>query len=159
MFVREVVTGQKTGNPVRYAQIVEAYRDDAGKSRQRVLLPLGRVDRLDRDRIRHLVIGLSRYLETGEMPEGGRIGEVRDYGVLYLADALWRRLQLPAFFTKQLRRRKYDAPIERALFVLVAHRLVDPSSKLACWDWLDHDAYLPDGGEVALQHLYRAMDF
>ena len=159
MFLREVVTGQKTANPVRYAQIVEAYRDDAGKSRQRVLMPLGRVDRLDRDQIRRLVVALSRYLETGDMPEGGRLGEVRDYGVIYLADALWRRLELPAFFTKQLRRRKYDAPVERALFALVAHRLVDPSSKLACWDWIENDAYLPDGRGLALQHLYRAMDF
>jgi transposase len=159
MFLREVVTGQKTGNPVRYAQIVEAYRDEAGKSRQRVLLPLGRVDRIDREQIRRLVLALSRYLESGELPEGGRLGEVRDYGVLYLADALWRRLELPAFFTKQLRRRKYDAPVERALFVLVAHRLVDPSSKLACWDWLENDAYLPDARVLKLQHLYRAMDF
>jgi hypothetical protein len=159
MFLREVVTGQKAGNPVRYAQIVEAYRDEAGKSRQRVLLPLGRVDRLDRDQIRRLIVGLSRYLETGDVPEGGRIGEVRDYGLVYLADALWRRFQLPAFFTKQLRRRKYDAPVERALFALVAHRLVDPGSKLACWDWIENDAYLPDCKGLALQHLYRAMDF
>src|SRR5262249_24248547 len=159
MFLREVVTGQKTGNPVRYAQIVEAYRDDAGKSRHRVLLPLGRVDRLDREQIRHLVVALTRYLETGEIPEGGRLGEVRDYGLIYLADALWRRLELPAFFTKQLRRRKYEAPVERAIFALVAHRLIDPSSKRACWDWPDNDAYLPDRRELKLQHLYRAMDF
>src|SRR5271165_4854629 len=159
MFLREVVTGQKTGSPVRYAQIVEAYRDDAGKSRQRVLLPLGRVDRLDRDQIRRLVVGLSRYLETGEVPDGDRLGEVRDYGVIYLADALWRRFELPAFFAKQLRRRKYDAPVERALFALVAHRMVDPSSKLACWDWIENDAYLADSGDLKLQHLYRAMDF
>ncbi|MFO0754898.1 MAG: hypothetical protein U0359_00280 [Byssovorax sp.] len=64
-----------------------------------MLLPLGRVDRLDREQIRRLVVALSRYLETGELPEGGRLGEVRDYGVVYLADALWRRLALPAFFT------------------------------------------------------------
>jgi transposase len=159
MFLREVVTGQKTANPVRYAQIVEAFRDEAGKSRQRVLLPLGRVDRLDREQIRRLVVALSRYLETGEVPEGGRLGEVRDYGVLYLADTLWRRLDLPSFFAKQLRRRHYDAPVERALFALVAHRLVDPGSKRACWDWIENDAYLPEGRELKLQHLYRAMDF
>ena len=159
MFLREVVTGQKTGNPVRYAQIVEAYRDEAGKSRQRVLLPLGRVDRLDPEQIRRLVVALSRYLESGTVPEGGRLGEVRDYGLLYLADALWRRLDLPAFFSRQLRSRKHDAPVERALFALVAHRLVDPSSKLACWDWIEHDAFLPGCHGLKLQHLYRAMDF
>src|SRR5713226_1331993 len=126
MFLREVVTGRREGNPVRYALIVQAYRNDDGKSRHRVLLSLGRVDRLDRDQVRRLVVALSRYLETGTLPQGGRVGEVRDFGVPYLADALWRRLGLPAFFAKQLRQRKYEAPIERALFALVAHRMADP---------------------------------
>lgn len=159
MFLREVVTGQKAGRPVRYAQIVESFRDEAGKSRHRVLLPLGRVDQIDRERIRHLVISLSRYLETGTIPEGGRVGEVRDFGIVHLADALWRRFDLPQFFIKQLRNRRYEAPVERALFVMVAHRMVDPGSKLAAWDWYDSDAYLPGVEGLKLQHLYRAMDF
>lgn len=159
MFLREVVTGQKSGNPVRYAQIVEAYRNDEGKSRHRVLLSLGRVDRIDKDQIERLVVALSRYLETGAIPEGGRVGEVREFGVVYVAEALWKHLVLPWFFTKELKKRKYKAPIERALFALVAHRMADPGSKLACVDWLANDAYLPGIGRVDLQHLYRAMDF
>lgn len=159
MFLREVVTGQREGRPVRYAQIVEAFRNEDGKSRHRVLLSLGRVDRLDREQVRRLVVALSRYLDSGTVPEGGRIGQVRDFGVGYLADALWRRLDLPAFFAKQLRSRKHDAPVERALFALVAHRMVDPSSKLACWEWIESDAWLPSAAGLQLQHLYRAMDF
>ena len=159
MFLREVVTGKREGKPVRYAQIVEAYRNDDGKSRHRVLLSLGRVDRLDRDQVRRLVVALSRYLETGTVPEGGRIGDVRDFGVGYVAEALWRRMELPSFFAKQLRRRKYEAPVERALFALVVHRMLDPASKLACSDWLEHDAHLPSTHGVSLQHFYRAMDF
>ena len=159
MFLREVVTGQKAGRPVRYAQIVESFRDHAGKSRHRVLLPLGRVDQIDREQVRRLVVALSRYIETGALPEGGRVGEVRDFGIIYLADALWRRLDLPKFFLKQLRSRRYEAPVERALFVMVAHRMVDPGSKLAAWDWYESDAYLPGVEGLQLQHLYRAMDF
>jgi hypothetical protein len=159
MFLREVVTGKREGKPVRYAQIVEAFRNEDGKSRHRVLLSLGRVDRLDTEQIRRLVLALSRYLDSGTMPEGGRVGEVRDFGVGYLADALWQRLGLPGFFAKQLRSRKYEAPVERALFALVAQRLADPASKLACADWLAHDVWLPGTREVRLQHLYRAMDF
>jgi transposase len=159
MFLREVVTGRREGNPVRYAQIVEAYRDEQGKPRHRILLSLGRVDRLDKEKIRRLVISLSRYLETGEVPEGGRIGQIRDFGVGYLAEARWSRLGLPVFFQKQLRRRKYEAPVERALFALVAHRMTDPGSKLACWDWLEQDAWVPKLQGLQLQHLYRAMDF
>lgn len=162
MFLREVVTGRREGKPVRYAQIVEAYRNDDGKSRHRVLLPLGRVDRLDHDQVRRLVVALSRYLDTGEVPAGGRVGHVRDFGIPFLADALWRRMGLPAFFTRQLRRRKFEAPVERALFALVTHRMCDPGSKLACSDWIEQDAWLPStdpASKVQLQHLYRAMDF
>ena len=106
MFLREVVTGRRKGNPVRYAQIVEAYRDEQGKPRHRILLSLGRVERLDKEKVRRLIVSLSQYLETGEVPDGGRIGQIRDFGVGYLAEALWSRLGLPAFFQKQLRRRK-----------------------------------------------------
>lgn len=159
MFLREVVTGKKTGNPVRYARIVESYRDEAGKVQQRVLLSLGRVDQLDREQVRRLIVSLSRYLETGEVPPGGRVGEVRELGVVHLAEALWRRLDLPSFFTKQLRKRKYEAPVERALLALVAHRMVDPRSKLACFEWLQNDAWVKGGRELKLHHLYRAMDF
>jgi len=159
MFLREVVTGQREGRPVRYAQIVEAYRNDDGKSRHRVLLSLGRVDRLDTERVRRLVVALSRYLDTGALPEGGRVGQVRDFGVVYLADALWDRVGLRNFLLRLLRRRRYDAPIERALFAVVAHRMVDPASKLACSEWLDSDAWFPAAERVQLQHLYRAMDF
>jgi Transposase DDE domain len=159
MFLREVVTGQRTDNPVRYAQLVESFRDDEGKSRHRVLLSLGRVDRIDREQVRRLVIALSRYLETGTVPEGGRIGQVREFGIGYLADALWSQLGLGAFFRKQLRARKYEIPIERALFAMVAHRLADPGSKRACAAWLEQDAWLPGTREVKLHQLYRAMDF
>jgi hypothetical protein len=108
-----------------------------------VCCSLGRVDRLDREQIRRLITALSRSLETGALPEGGRVGQVRDFGLIYLADSLWDRLGLRSFFTKQLRRRRFDAPVERALFALVAHRLVAPSSKLACADWIASDAWLP----------------
>lgn len=159
MFLREVVTGQRTNTPVRYAQIVESYRDDAGKSRHRILMSLGRVDRIDREQVRRLVTALSRYLDTGQLPEGGHLGEVRDFGIPWLAEALWQRLGLPRFFRRELKARKYEAPVERALFAMVAHRLVDPSSKRACAEWLELDAWVPGTRGLQLQHLYRAMDF
>lgn len=160
MFLREVVTGQKTGAPVRYAQIVEKYREpETGKSKHRVLMSLGRVDAIDKDQIRRLMISLSRYLETGKIPEGGRLGEVREFGLPYLADRLWDRLGLPNFFARQLRKRKYAIAVERALFAMVAHRLVDPGSKRSCAEWMELDAYLPGTRGLTVQHLYRAMDF
>lgn len=160
MFLREVVTGQRTGKPVRYAQILESYRDpETGKSKHRVLMSLGRVDTIDKEQIRKLVTSLSRYLESGTVPEGGRLGEVREFGVPYLADKLWSRLGLPGLFARLLRKRKYEIAVERALFAMVAHRLADPGSKRACAEWVDLDAWIPDARGLTTQHLYRAMDF
>ena len=159
MFLREVITGKREGKPIRYAQIVEAYRNEEGKARTRVLMPLGRVDQIDKEQIRKLIVSLSRYLDTGTVPEGGRLGEVRDFGIGYIAAELWRRFDLTRFFSRELKKRKFEAPVERAIFAMTVHRLVDPSSKLSCWDWLQNDAHLEGCRELKLQHLYRAMDF
>src|SRR5688572_23663061 len=103
MFIREVVTGQKTGKPVRYAQIVEAYRNEQGKSRHRVLLALGRVDRINKPALERLVAGLNRYLDHHEVLPGARVGEVRDFGLLYLLDAVWHQLGAPAALARLLK--------------------------------------------------------
>lgn len=159
MFLREVVTGQKTGAPTRYAQIVESYRDDEGKSRHRVLLSLGRVDRLEPAQIQRLIVALSRYLDTGKVPAGSHLGEVRDFGVPWLAGQLWSRFGIDEVLRRLLRKRKFSLPVERALFAMVAHRMADPGSKRACAEWLELDAWLPGAHPVSVQHLYRAMDF
>ena len=159
MFLREVVTGQKSGNPVRYAQIVESYRNEQGKSRHRVLMSLGRVDSIDKERVEKLIRVLSRFLERGEIPQGGRVGETRDFGVAFLAQQLWEKLKFPQFFSKLLRSRKFEIAIERAIFAMVAHRLCDPASKRACAEWLELDVWIPTAKGITSQHLYRAMDF
>ena len=51
-------------------------------------------------------------------------------------------------------------PYERALFLLVAHRAIAPSSKLECWSrWRRDGVYLPSADPVRLQDVYRCMDF
>src|SRR5690242_6467324 len=114
MFLREVVTNARSGAPVRYAQLLESYRDEAGKSRHRVVMSLGRVDRIDKDKLRGLVAALSRYLETGEVPAGACVGEVREFGLPYLADAVWRRFSLPDVVRRLLRKRRFEIGVERA---------------------------------------------
>src|SRR5919201_1373954 len=43
---------------------------------------------------------------------------------------------------------------------MTAHRLACPSSKLACYEqWLADDVYWPEAHALALEHLYRALDF
>jgi Transposase DDE domain len=53
-----------------------------------------------------------------------------------------------------------DAPHETALLAMTANRLARPASKLACYaHWLADDVYWPEAKALALEQLYRAMDF
>jgi hypothetical protein len=52
------------------------------------------------------------------------------------------------------------APHEMALFAMAAQRLDDPGSKLACATrWLPDIAWLPEADNLAVDQLYRALDF
>jgi len=54
----------------------------------------------------------------------------------------------------------YEAPHEMALLAVTANRLARPGSKVACYEqWLADDVYWPEAHALALEHLYRAMDF
>ncbi|MBV8615957.1 MAG: IS1634 family transposase [Acetobacteraceae bacterium] len=52
------------------------------------------------------------------------------------------------------------APHEAALLAMAAQRLDDPGSKLACATrWLPDVAWLPEAAGIAVDQLYRALDF
>ena len=51
-----------------------------------------------------------------------------------------------------------DMPLDRAVFAMVASRLMDPFSKLRTFEeWLP-SVYAPDLEDLRLHHLYRALD-
>ena len=51
-------------------------------------------------------------------------------------------------------------PVERALFAMVAQRALAPASKLSLVEqWIKEEVLIPGGSDLAVQHLYRALDF
>ncbi len=60
---------------------------------------------------------------------------------------------------KMLEDRKFQVPVERAIFALVVNRALAPSSKLAVEEWVKDDVFISGLEEVPVQQLYRAMDF
>jgi transposase len=53
-----------------------------------------------------------------------------------------------------------EAPHEMALLAMIANRLARPASTVACYEpWLADDVYGPAAQALALEHLYRALDF
>ena len=69
-------------------------------------------------------------------------------------------MNIGACLKAALKEREFTAPIEQALFAMVANRALSPSSKLAIEQWAAEAVFL--GGEetpLQVQHFYRAMDF
>jgi len=167
MYLREVPSPRKHGPDVVYLQLVEGQRDrTTGKVRTKILHSFGRLEALDCGQIRRLVDQLVDYLEPDARPdllEGVEVTASWDYGGPHLLDGLWRELALDRFFAAALAERSFEAPVERALFALVAQRALAPASKLAGARWAGGRAWIPgldDGGaSLEAHHFYRAMDF
>jgi len=80
--------------------------------------------------------------------------------VLYVARALWEALGIGPLLRAKMQQTGCEAPHDLALLAMTAHRLARPGSKLACQEqWLADDVYWPEAHALALEHLYRAMDF
>ena len=155
MFIKLTRAGGHT-----YAQLVESFRDDHGKPRQRTIATLGRVDE-DGGQVDALLNGLLR--SKGRPVAIATAPQLRFESALALGDVwalheLWHELgfdRLAAVF----RRARFTTPVEQALRVMVFNRLCDPDSKLGVLRWLQ-TVSMPGVEPEALTHqqLLRSMD-
>jgi len=156
MFVKITTSG-----PRQYVKLVEAFRDDQGVPRQRVIATLGRLESLRTGQSDALLNGLLRAAGKPTLEQG--TGDVAFAPALAVGDtwmlsALWKELGFHDAFRRVLRpRRQFDA--ECLLRVMVFNRLCDPESKLGILRWLE-GTRIPevDSAAVTHQHLLRAMD-
>ena len=97
----------------------------------------------------------------GEPPgEAIDIEWARPLGGVHVARALWEELGIGEVLRGLEPRGPRRAPHELALFTMVANRLAEPLSKLACYEhWLAERVYLPAAAVLTLDHLYFALDF
>lgn len=156
MFFRTKKVGTRT-----YLQIAENWREE-GRLRQRVLATLGRLEDLQSSgaldsllqsgaRFAQSLLILSEH-QRGTLPAVScqRIGPSLVFG------RLWAETGCQAALDVLLRGRKVDHSVERAIFLTVLHRLIDPGSDRAAERW--RQAYrIPGAGDLGLHHLYRAM--
>lgn len=153
MFVKITKSG-----PRRYVQLVEAFRDDAGKTRHRHVANLGRVDVADA-KLGKLIAGLQRAAgqatTASDPPQFARAVEL---GGPWVLTALWNRLGLSKCLRGLLRA---DAvmDLDALTRVMVFNRLCDADSKLGVLRWLE-GVWVPgvDAATVTHQRLLRAMD-
>ena len=152
---------QKTSKGHTYLQIVENRRE-GGKVKQTVVATLGRLDELAASgQLDSLLRSGARFAESalvlsahkrGELPQ---VGSVR-VGPGLVFGRLWKETGCQAAVERVLRRRGFTFPVERAVFLTVVHRLMDPGSDRAAETWRQ-DYQLAGTETLGLHHLYRAM--
>ncbi|MBK7718368.1 MAG: IS1634 family transposase [Giesbergeria sp.] len=155
MFIKLTRAGGHT-----YAQLVESFRDEHGKPRQRTVATLGRVDE-NGGQVDALLNGLLR--SKGRPAATGSTPQLRFESALALGDVwalheLWHELgfdRLAAVF----RRARFTTPVELALRVMVFNRLCDPDSKSGVLRWLQTVSMAGvDPAALTHQQLLRSMD-
>ncbi len=164
MYLRKSSQKRADGSRLCHLQIAENVWDPVKKrSRVRILYNCGRADDPQAvERLRRLAGSILKRCAPEELAAaetGLSVVDAWPYGELYVLEALWRRVGLPALIAECVEGRKFGFSVERALFALVANRVCAPSSKWHCQErWLAREVHIEGCGGLRLQHLYRAMD-
>jgi transposase len=163
MFVKVTTSG-----PRRYVQLVESYRDDAGRVKKRTVATLGRLDQLTGELdcvIDGLlkVVGREPVVVQPAATSAGAAADVsfesaRALGNVWTLTEIWKELGF-SDLRRVFRRTRHTIDVEALIRIMVLNRLCDPDSKLGVLRWLQTVA-LPDIDVKTLthQHLLRSMD-
>ncbi len=157
MFIKITKSG-----PRRYVQLVEAYRDDTGRPKQRTVATLGRLDQMG-DSIKSMHDGLSRILGASPLSGVGNgtacFDSSRTVGDLWVLTQIWQQLGLDRLRGVLRQRTRHRIDLEALLRIMVFNRLCDADSKLGTLRWLQ-TVSLPDVdlATVSHQQLLRTMD-
>lgn len=156
MFIKLTRSG-----PNQYVQLVEAFRDDTGRPKQRTVATLGRLDQLGGE-LQSVISGLQRITgqTTVASPPTPTVSfeSARDFGDVWTLTELWNSLGFDRL-RKVFRRTRHSIDVESLIRVMVLNRLCDPDSKLGVLRWLQ-TVTLPGITLESIdhQHLLRAMD-
>jgi transposase len=165
MYLRESKQKRSDGTEIAHLQFAESTWDPVKRRSQvHIIHNFGRAEDPEVvERLRRLARSILKRCAPEEIVADQPDWQLIDawpYGDLYVLDALWRELGISEVITNAVGRRKFDFPVERALFAMVANRACAGSSKLYCYEqWLGEDVWIDGARELQLHHLYRAMDF
>ena len=166
MFVKLTRSGSR-----RYVQLVESYRDESGKPRQRTIATVGRLDEAD-GAVQSLLSGLLRATGQPAATMGTIAPAASDspgtpcvrfdsslaFGDVFALDRLWHELGFDEM-ASLLRSARLSFDAQALVRAMVFNRLCDATSKLGLLRWLQ-TTWLPgvDTAEVTHQRLLRTMD-
>jgi len=156
MFFRSKKSGPRT-----YLQIVEN-RWEEGRARQRVIATLGRLDQLQASgELDGLLRSGARFADAVMVLEAHAQGQAptvdaRRIGPALVFERLWEQSGCRAVLLALAAKRRFEFPLERAVFLTVLHRLFDPGSDRAADKWR-RDYAIAGVEDLELHQLYRAM--
>lgn len=141
-----------------YLRILESYRNAEGKSTHRVLYSLGKLEDYTPEQLQRIGIklfelggGEVKTLLNGDLEELGRY----NYGYQQIFGKAMRHYGLIDTLRRIGKKSKLQFDLNNAIFLMLLERLQDPGSKLR--NYLNQGEYI-NLPEVALHHLYRALD-
>ena len=158
MFVKLTKSG-----PRSYVQLVEAYRDETGRPKQRTVATLGRLDQMG-DSMRSMHDGLSRLLglDVGQTTCNGTASfeSSRALGDIWALTQLWEGLGLHRLGAAFRQSSRHRVDLEALLRVMVFNRLCDADSKLGVLRWVQTVSFpgLEGVEKITHQQLLRTMD-
>jgi transposase len=137
MYLRTVKVRSSSGALNEYVRVVEAYRDN-GKVKQRTVADLGR-----KDLLAELFPKLKRLLGQDVSSEASEdhdpdILDASTWGPVLAVRTLFDQVGLWAILDKVLGKAK-DVPFADRAFVLIANRLIHPTSEHGLAGWLETD--------------------
>lgn len=151
----------KKSGPRQYLQIVENFWQE-GRTHQRVLATLGRLDQLQSSgQLDALLASGARLAQQSLLLSAHQQGRLPVITTQHLGPALaferlWEQTGCRAVIEGLLAGRRFGFDVERAVFLTVLHRLFAPGSDRAADRWKS-DYHVAGIEALQLHHLYRAM--
>ena len=143
-----------------YLQLVESFRNEQGKPRQRNVATLGRLDETGGsvDALLNSPLRAKGLPACSAAAPQVAFESALALGDVWALDQLWKELGFDSLH-RVFRKARYTTPVEHAIRVMVFNRLCDPESKLGVLRWLQ-TVSIPDVDVAGLthQHLLRSMD-
>ena len=166
MYIRTTTRKNKNGTTTQYVQLAHnEWLPEAQRSNTKVLYNFGRREDVDIQSLERLVGSIKKFVGAEVPNESNAYGSdltiesARALGGSWFLDQQWHRLEIDHCLHRLLKDRGYEIPIERAIFAMVANRILEPSSKLSCENWVKEEVLIPSLDEVCVHQLYRSMDF
>jgi transposase len=155
MFTKLTKSGGHT-----YVQLVESFRDEFSRPRQRTVCTLGRLDEVG-GQVDSLLKGLLRAKGMpASMAETPQVAfeSALALGDVWALDQLWRQVGFETL-AGVFRRARYSTAVEHAIRVMVFNRLCDAQSKLGVLRWME-TVSVPgiSADTITHQQLLRSMD-